>query len=88
MCCHQLQIWIRYSSEEKKLNITNHSFPLKEEKLLCNWLKNIARKNFKPSKYSKLCSLHFKPDDFIEVSHDSNQRCKKKEIVSTCVIEE
>ena len=25
-----------------------------------------------------MCSLHFKPDDFIEVSHDSNQRCKRK----------
>ena len=35
-----------YSSEEKKLNITYHSFPLKNEELLCNWLKNIARKNF------------------------------------------
>ena len=67
-----------YSSEEKKLDITYHSFPLKDEELLCNWLKNIARKNFKSSKYSKLCSLHLKPDDFIEVFHDSNQRCKRK----------
>ena len=25
-----------------------------------------------------MCSLHFKPDDFIEVSHDSNQRRKRK----------
>ena len=66
-----------YSSEEKKLNVTYHSFPLKNEELLCNWLKNIARKNFKPSKYSKLCSLHFKADDF-KVSHDSNQRRKRK----------
>ena len=76
MCCHQLQICILF--RRKKLNITYHSFPLKNEELLCNWLKNIARKNFKPSKYSKLCSLHFKPDDFIEVSHDSNQRRKRK----------
>ena len=35
-----------YSSEEKNLNVTYHSFPLKNEELLCNWLKNIARKNF------------------------------------------
>ena len=39
-------------------------------------VKKIARKNFKPSKY--LCSLHFKTDDFIEVSHDSNQTPKRK----------
>ena len=77
-----------YSSEEKKLNITYHSFPLKDEELLCNWLKNIARKNFKPSKYSKLCSLHFKADDFIEVSHVQTKDAKEKEIVSTYVIED
>ena len=50
-----------YSSEEKKLNVTYHLFPLKNEELLCNWLKNIARKNFKPSKYSKflyICLLN------------------------------
>ena len=67
-----------YSSEEKKLNITYHSFLLNDKELLCKWLKNIARKKFKPSKYSKLCSLHFKPDDFIKVSHDSKQRRKRK----------
>ena len=48
-----------YSSKEKKLNVTYHSFPLKSEELLCNWLKNIARKNFKPSKYSKVVLTTF-----------------------------
>ena len=76
--CAAIDCQSGYSSEEKKLNVTYHSFPLKNEELLCNWLKNIARKNFKPSKYSKLCSLHFKADDFIKVSHDSNQRRKRK----------
>ena len=71
--CAAINCKSRYSSEEKKLNITYHSFPVKDEELLCNWLKNIARKNFKPAKYSK-----FKPDGFIEVSHDSNQRRKRK----------
>ena len=76
MCCYQLQIWILF--RRKKLNLTYHSFPLKDEEFLCNWLKNIAKNNFKPLKFSKLCSLHFKPDDFIEVSHDSNQWRKRK----------
>ena len=31
-----------YSSEEKKLNITYHSFPLKDEELLCKRLKNMT----------------------------------------------
>ena len=77
MCCRQLQIWILFK-RKKMLNITYYLFPLKDEELLCNSLKNIARKNFKLSKYSKLCLLHFKPDDFIVVSHDSNQRPKRK----------
>ena len=55
-----------------------HLFPLQDEEFLCNWLKNRARKNFKPSKYFKLCSLHFELDGFIEVSHDLKQRCIRK----------
>ena len=50
-----------YSSEEKKLNVTYsyHSFPLKNEELLCNWLKNIARKNFKTLKILKVVLTPF-----------------------------
>ena len=71
-----MQIWILFRRKKVKCYIS--FIPFKNEELLCNWLKNIARKNFKPSKYSKLCSLHFKADDFIKVSHDSNQRRKRK----------
>ena len=67
MSCHQLQIWKLFSRKNVKYYVS--FIPFKR----CNWLKSIARKNFKPSKYSKLCSLHFKTDNFIEVSHDSNK---------------
>ena len=30
------------------------------------WVNAIQRKDFKASKYSRLCSAHFNPDDFVE----------------------
>jgi len=50
---------------------TLHSFP-KDKTLLDKWLKAISRKDFVPSQYSRVCSKHFLPSDFVEVSGDSN----------------
>ena len=61
-----------------KENVTFHSFPLNDEQLLQAWMKRIARKDFNPTKYSRLCSLHFKADDFISHSIDQQTRCKQK----------
>ena len=41
-------------------------------------MKRIARKDFYPTKYSRLCSLHFKTDDFISHSIDQQTRRKQK----------
>ncbi|GFV41315.1 uncharacterized protein TNCV_2369041 [Trichonephila clavipes] len=38
---------------------TFFSFPLKDPCLLKKWLQNLGRKNFKPTKYSSVCSEHF-----------------------------
>ncbi|KAL4084493.1 hypothetical protein QTP88_023781 [Uroleucon formosanum] len=40
------------------------SFPLKNKEHTENWLKNIKRKGFIPTEYSRLCSKHFLPSDF------------------------
>lgn len=45
-------------------NVSFHSFPLKNKNLIKVWLAKIKRKNFKPSKYSKICSDHFEPECF------------------------
>ena len=67
-----------YSGECKDPNVTFHSFPLNDKKLLKIWLKNIARKDFTPTKYSRLCSLHFKVEDFREDSSDQTQSRKRR----------
>ncbi|KAF0737202.1 THAP domain-containing protein 1-like, partial [Aphis craccivora] len=39
-------------------------FPLKNPNLLSQWLKEVRRKNFVPSKYSIICSEHFIDTDY------------------------
>ena len=56
--------------------MTFHSFPLNNPEFLRAWIKRLARKDFNPAKYSRLCSLHFKPGDF--VSHSSDQQARRK----------
>ena len=46
---------------------------------LCEkWLRANPRKDFTPSKNSKVCSLHFRDEDFVEISNDSNNRRRRK----------
>ena len=68
-----------YAKEKKDSTITFHSFPFNDEKLLKHWLKQIARKNFKPSKNARIYSLYFKKEDFVVDSADQQDRRKKKE---------
>ncbi|XP_066958187.1 uncharacterized protein [Macrobrachium rosenbergii] len=45
-----------------KVNI--FSFP-KNEELAAKWIRAIKRESYTPTKYSKVCSLHFVPEDII-----------------------
>ena len=42
-----------------------HKFPLKNAKLLQQWIHNIKRKDFTPTKYSKVCGEHFTKECFV-----------------------
>ena len=75
--CSALNCRSGYSGETKDPNITFHSFPFHDENLMKIWLKNIARKDFKPTKYTRICSLHFKLDDFREDSSDHKESRKR-----------
>ena len=70
-----------YKKEEKDDHVTLHVFP-QDRDLLKEWLRRIARKD-KPSKYSGVCSKHFKDDDFITTSKDTNKRRKR----ASCVLQ-
>ena len=63
-------------------NVTFRAFPLHDQQLLLAWHKRLARKDFTPTKYSKLCSIHFIPEDFVTESNDqSNKRKRKRELI-------
>jgi len=54
--------------------VTFHSFPLHDKQLCEKWLRANPRKDYVPSKNSRLCSLHFHPSDFVDVHNDTNKR--------------
>ena len=66
-----------YTGENKDPDVTFHLFPPHDKQLLQGWLKRIARKDFMPTKYSRLYSLHFKPEDFVKESNDQQIRRRK-----------
>lgn len=55
-----------------------HRFPIGNTDLCDKWVRANPRKNFILSKHSKLCSLHFQPEDFIQELQDTNVSRKKK----------
>ena len=67
-----------YSGEKRDQNVIFHSFPLNNKQLLKRWLERLARKGYTPTKHSKLCSLHFKSEDFVTDSKDQKERRKRK----------
>ena len=72
-----------YASDNIPNNITFHGYPLKNTDLCEKWIKANPRKNFRPTKYSKMCSFHFHPTDFMTCRTDTNaSRLKKKSAVS------
>jgi len=66
------------SSEEDIAGITLHKFPLNNPVLLQKWLHRLSRENFTPNSNSRICSKHFKEDDFVEETRDTNSDRKNK----------
>ncbi|XP_046393435.1 THAP domain-containing protein 2-like [Ischnura elegans] len=58
-CC----AWNCTESYVKGGKITFHSFPANEERRK-EWVRNVRRENFVPSKHTKICSKHFTEDPF------------------------
>ncbi|XP_016425630.1 uncharacterized protein LOC107753874 [Sinocyclocheilus rhinocerous] len=62
--------------------ISFHSFPLNKETRK-TWLQNIQREDCKVSPNTRVCSRHFRTDDFIEQSTPTSRRLLKKSAVPT-----
>ena len=64
--------------KEDGTKVTFHSFPIHNPELCGKWVRANPRKDFTPTKHSKLCSLHFQPSDFIQEWRDSNAARQKR----------
>ncbi len=62
--------------------ISFHSFPLNTETRK-TWLQNIRREDYKVSPNTKVCSRHFRTDDFTEQSIPTSRRLLKNGAVPT-----
>lgn len=66
-----------YDSEERNPDISFHSFPI-DEPIRSKWIQSLQRDNFTPSKYSRVCSVHFYEQDFETNSRDSHNSRRMK----------
>lgn len=53
-------------------------FPLARPDICCKWVAAMRRNNFKPTKYSNICSQHFTEDSF---KRECNNRVLKESAV-------
>ncbi|XP_068609186.1 THAP domain-containing protein 1 [Brachionichthys hirsutus] len=62
----------------KDRNISFHKFPLARPDVCAKWVAAMRRNNFKPTKYSNICSQHFTKDRF---KSECNNRVLKENAV-------
>ena len=62
--CSALNCKTGYAGQPRVKDVTVHCFPLHDSVLLKKWIHALRRENWQPTKHSRLCSLHFGPDDF------------------------
>ena len=83
--CTSINCRSDYRGEKQDQKVTFHSYPLKDKHLLQTWLKRLARKDYVRIKHSKLCSLHFKFEDFVTDSTDQKGWRKRKRETATLI---
>ena len=67
-----------HSQQDAGIKIAFHKFPIANKELCDRWIRANPRKDFIPTKHSRLCSLHFQPTDFVENRTDKKASRKRK----------
>ncbi len=76
-CC-ALNCSMGYRGVPKPAGLTFHRFPFANPRILEKWEKKLSRKDFAPTKWSRVCSLHFEAADFEENRTDKHKWRRKK----------
>lgn len=66
----------REKDKELHKEISFHKFP-SDSTMRVKWIRAIRRENYEPSSSSSVCSLHFYPSDYLNLSVDRNQYRKR-----------
>lgn len=62
----------------KSKHSTNHLFKFPNNEIFKNkWEKNIPRKNWRSSNWSRICDVHFEPHFIIKKQDDLNEQGRK-----------
>jgi hypothetical protein len=62
-----------YATDDGQGKVSLHRFPLENVDLLHQWIQRIPRKDFTPTKHSRVCALHFHDFDFESIRNDTNK---------------
>ena len=74
-----------YKDANTDQTVQFHCFPLHSKELCDKWIAANPRKDFTPSQHSTICSLHFKPSDYVDDHEDTNTTRRKRKSSGTFV---
>ncbi|ESO12406.1 hypothetical protein HELRODRAFT_158927 [Helobdella robusta] len=63
--------------------VSFHCYPVNDPELCAKWNKANPQRDFIPSRHSKMCSLHFRPSDFVDKYSDTNSTRYKNKTSNT-----
>lgn len=69
-----------YKSRENAGKVNLHRFPTNNPQLIQKCASKLERKGYRPTEYSRTCSLHFASSCFIEVLQGTNKRTKSSDV--------
>ena len=83
--CAALNCRTGYKNEPVNADVALHKFPLNNPTLLNQWTRRISRDGFQPNKHHRLCTKHFRQEDVVTNSIDTNKWRKRPSSALKCI---